>query len=171
MRSISCAPEILERAGLGRGPTVEQVAFFLAQPLDDGLRLVDVRAMGPADFDHQSAMHVSLAEHVRPELIAWAWKRELCLVEAHTHVRGDPVCLSSTDLSGLSDWVPHVWWRLRARPYAAIVFGDETVDGIAWRRSATGAEGVAALEVDGRPPQVMTGLSLPRFSRRIDAYG
>jgi hypothetical protein len=171
MRFISCAPEILERAGLRDGPAVEQVAFFLARPVPDGVRLVDARAMGPADFDHQSAVHVSLAEHVRPELIAWAWERHLCLVEAHTHVRGDPVCLSPTDLSGLSDWVPHVWWRLRGRPYAALVFGDETVDGIAWRRSAADAEGVAALEVDGRPPQVMTGLSLRRISRGVAAHG
>src|SRR3712207_2503061 len=100
MRLVSCAPELLERAGLRAGPTVEHVAFFLARPLaGGGLRLVDVRPIGPRDFDHQSALHVSLAEHVRPEVIAWAWQRDLCLVEAHTHVRGDPVRFSWTDLS------------------------------------------------------------------------
>jgi len=50
------------------------VAFFLAQPSPKGLRVVDVRTMTSAEFDHQSAVDVSLAEHVRPELIAWAWQ-------------------------------------------------------------------------------------------------
>lgn len=70
MRAISCTTEILARTDLLAGGDVEHVAFFLAQPLNDHLRLVDVRAMDAADFDGRSAEHAILADSVRPELIA-----------------------------------------------------------------------------------------------------
>ena len=163
MRAVAADPDVMARSGLRSGSRVEEVAFFLAEPTTDGLRLVDVRRMQSADFDHQSAFHVGLADHVRPELIAWAWERDLCLVEAHTHVGNEPVCFSPTDVSGLAAWVPHVSWRLRGRPYAALVFGELTVDGVAWTSGVHDPEPIASLSVDGQVSQLMTGLSIRRI--------
>jgi hypothetical protein len=36
------------------------------------------------------------------------------------------------DFEGFTEFVPHVRWRLRGRPYAAIVVADTTFDALAW---------------------------------------
>ena len=42
------------------------------------------------------------------------------------HRQGDPAEFSASDRKGLESFVPHVWWRLRHRPYLALVFrGDD----------------------------------------------
>ena len=171
MRAITASADIIERAELDCSRDSECVSFFLAETIGEDLRLVDVRVTGPEDFDRRSGVHVSLAEHVRPQLIGWAWEKGLSLVEAHTHIEGDPACLSPTDISGLAEWVPHVRWRLRAAPYAALVIAATTVDGLAWTGPSNTPQAVAALAVDDQPPRLMTGLSLPYMKARIETDG
>jgi hypothetical protein len=144
--------------------TAEQVAFFLAQRPPDGtashLRLVDAYLVPADDLESNGPVHVHLADQVQGHVIRWAWNAGACLVEAHSHAPwGDPAAFSRTDLDGLAEWVPHVWWRLGGRPYAALVFGARTFDGLAWTRSPSIAEPVDLLRIDGQPPRAATGLS------------
>ena len=99
MRAITASDDIIGRAELDTAGPGECVTFFLAETVGEDMRLVDVRVMGPDDFDRRSDFHVSLAEHVRPQLITWAWEEGLSLVEAHTHVDGDLAYFSPTDIS------------------------------------------------------------------------
>lgn len=82
---------------------------------------------------------VQLTEDAAREVLAWATQCDGWLVEIHSHLgrSADPVRFSGTDVDGLAEWVPHVRWRLKRRPYGALVLGPETLDGIAW----TGAPG------------------------------
>jgi hypothetical protein len=171
MRAVIGSADVLERAKLFSTSAEECVAFFVAEPVGEDLRLVDVRPMRPGDFAGRSDAHVQLADHVRPELIAWAWEQGLSLVEAHTHPGGDRACLSPTDVIGLSEWVPHVRWRLRGSPYAALVFAETTIDGVGWTGGSNAPQGLAALEIDGQPPRLMTGLSLPYMQERMNSHG
>ncbi len=112
----------------------ESVAFFLAdwsapdrsfcvrdwQPIDDGTE-------GAGDD-----LHVSLSDETRLSIIRWATSQEASLIEAHSHGRRGPAVFSPYDLSGLAEWVPHVRWRLRRRPYAAIVTTVADFDALAW---------------------------------------
>ncbi|MGB0096168.1 MAG: hypothetical protein WBP81_26980 [Solirubrobacteraceae bacterium] len=168
MLAITGSGDVMTAANLDTSIFEESVAFFLAEPIPEGLRLVDVRAMGPEDFAARTDEHVALADHVRPAVIAWASDAGLTLVEAHTHPGGDPVCLSPTDVSGLAEWVPHVRWRLRGLPYAALVLGPTTIDAVGWSGKGNYPQGVAALHIDGHPPQLMTGLSLPYVKERMN---
>jgi hypothetical protein len=61
--------------------------------------------------------------------------------------------------------VPHLWWRLGGRPYAALVFGAETFDGLAWNHSPADAVPVVSLAVDGQAARVATGRSHARLQR------
>ncbi len=171
MRAITGSANVMDAANLDTSIFEESVSFFLAEPIPDGLRLVDVRAMGPGDFAARTNEHVALADHVRPEVLAWASSAGLTLVEAHTHPGGDPVCLSPTDVAGLAEWVPHVRWRLRGLPYAALVLGPATIDAVGWSGKGSAPEAVAALQIDGRPPQLMTGLSLHYVKERMNGNG
>ena len=130
---------------------IEQVGFFLAA--FDAERNVFVlrewRPMPPEAFEYQGAYHVTLQDEMRPEIIKWAWAAGACIVEAHSHGEHGVACFSPSDLYGFEEWVPHVRWRLRGRPYAAIVTSGDSFDGLAWLDDQKEPVQVTAVEVDG----------------------
>lgn len=166
MSAVITAPGDLYRSFRGHlVGRVEQVGFFLAD-FDRARRtlvLREWRPMPPEAFEIQSAYHVTLRDEVRPEIIKWAWDGCACLVEAHSHGDDTIAGFSSSDVWGFAEWVPHVRWRLRGRPYAAIVTADSTFDALAWIDGADCPEQVEQLEVDS-DVFLATGRTLPRLS-------
>jgi hypothetical protein len=140
----------------------EQLAFLLCQWSGDVATVFDFRAVAGASFDLQTPWHLSLSDEERAAVIKWAHERGGCLIEAHAHRLGSAAAFSPTDLSGLQVFVPHVWWRLQHRPYAALVFDGATFDGLAWRSHPRSPERVERLVVEGRPDQLATGLTAGR---------
>jgi hypothetical protein len=119
MANVALTQDMWRRLQAQVGSRVEQVAFFLAHHADGRFNVFEMRLISSAEFDIQTGFHVALADTLRGELVQWAWTADASLLEAHSHVDGDPVCFSPTDFSGLRSWVPHVWWGLQGRPYAA----------------------------------------------------
>jgi hypothetical protein len=127
---------------------MEQVGFFLAD-FDAERRaflLRKWRPMPPEAFEFQSHYHVTLRDEVRPEIIKWAWDAGACLVEVHSHGDSGSARFSSSDIWGLEEWVPHVRWRLRGRPYAAIVTAGDSFDALAWLDGAGEPSQIERLE-------------------------
>lgn len=149
---------------LSEGPD-EQLAFMLAAWDGDRAAVTDLHLVANAAFDIQTPWHLSLSDEERATVIKWAHERDAALVEAHVHRQGDPAEFSASDRKGLGSFVPHVWWRLRHRPYLALVFAETTVDGLAWRIDPTTPEAVGALCVEGRSDRSPTGLTLGRWRR------
>jgi hypothetical protein len=149
MTSIVATAALYDRAQQHLRGTVEQVGFFLADLGEEERAFVlrEWRPVPPEAFEFQGAYHVTLRDDVRPEIIRWAWDRDACLVEIHSHLDG-VASFSSSDLFGLEGWVPHVRWRLEGRPYAAIVNAGETFDALAWLDGAMSQ--VEQLQVDDR---------------------
>jgi hypothetical protein len=140
----------------------EQLAFLLAHWQGDDAIAVDLRLISSGAFDVQTPWHLALSDQERATVIKWAHDHEASLVEAHVHRDGDPARFSPSDWMGLEAFVPHVWWRLRHRPYLALVFGETTFDGLAWRTDPESPEAFEGLVVEGRTDRCATGLSLPR---------
>jgi hypothetical protein len=153
---------------LGESPS-EQVAFLYteAPEREEPLKVKELYRVPESDFDVHSAYHVTLSDGVRGQVIRRAWELGGCLVEVHSHRAGTPASFSRTDIIGLSEWVPHVRWRLRGRTYVALVFEDETFDALVWEE---GNEEPAALEglriSDGRT-LLPTGLTLRHLSEEL----
>jgi hypothetical protein len=144
---------------------IEQVGFFLAD-YDPGRRaflLREWRPVPPEGFEIQSEYHVALTDEMRPEIIKWAWDAGASLVEAHSHGDTGTACFSPSDILGFEEWVPHLWWRLRGRPYAAIVTVGETFDAIAWIDGTGQPEQVNCLEIEGEEKLTATARTLPRL--------
>ncbi len=76
--------------------------------------------------------HFELTDEVRAEVIKKAHDLESSLVELHSHEEQLPVSFSSTDFMGFRDFVPHVFWRLKNRPYLAVVVSKTGCDGLVW---------------------------------------
>jgi hypothetical protein len=144
---------------------IEQVGFFLADfdVVSDRFVLRDWRAISPEAFKDQSAYHVTLCDETRLGIIRWASQADACLIEVHSHGDHGKAGFSSTDIHGFEDWVPHVRWRLRARPYAAIVTTATAFDAIAWLDNTGEPSPIEQLEVDQRTC-VPTGWTLSHWS-------
>jgi hypothetical protein len=141
---------------------VEQLAFLLAvRPGADShdLRLVDLYAVPPDGFEMQSSIYISLRQEVRAKVIKWAWDRGACLVEAHSHRGHTRAAFSPSDIAGFREFVPHVWWRLQGRPYAALVFTRQCFDALIWISGPSSPEEVEALRVEGEQEERPTGLT------------
>lgn len=139
---------------------LEEAAFlFVRQDPADPTRLIceDVRLLGPEDLVVQLPYHIELAEHVRPQLIKRAHDTGQILLEAHSHLGNRPVRFSDSDLFGFDEWVPHIRWRLKGRPYAAIVVSEGSYDGFAWMDITP--ERLDVIEVVGEGGMIATSLS------------
>lgn len=139
----------------------EQVSFLFTNPPEPNkpLRIIELSHIPPDQFDLQSAYHVTLADDVRAGVIGRAWQLGGCLVEAHSHGGSALASFSYSDVSGLSEWVPHVRWRLRGRTYVALVFAEASYDALAWEEGQDGPAPIAGVHVDGKGTVSPTGLS------------
>jgi hypothetical protein len=127
---------------------VEQVGFFLADwvPEERAFRICCWQPVLSSGYAIQTDYHVRLRDEAKAEMIKWAWDSGKSLIEAHSHGSQGRARFSPSDLAGFEEWVPHLWWRLQRRPYAAIVTQGETFDGWAWIENATDAEQVWVIE-------------------------
>lgn len=150
----------------------EGAGFFLADydPNGRAFRFRGWRAIPESGFESRSEFHLVLRDEIRAEIIKWAWDERASLVEAHSHRLGEAE-FSWSDLDGLRDWVPHLWWRLRGRPYGATLLDGGTLDALAWVEDAETPEQVEALTVVGRGPIATTRRTLARLAQGRERRG
>ncbi len=162
MASFVIGSDLYDALGGHLGARAEQVGFFLADWRLEERRfaLRDWWAVPPEGLEYQSDFHVSLADDIRAEAIKWAWDSGGCLVEAHSHGKWGPAKFSPSDVWGFEEWVPHLWWRLRGRPYAALVTAGETFDAVAWVDRPNSVEQVESLDIEGGDTLLATRRSL-----------
>jgi hypothetical protein len=149
MIQITTEAEVWETALKHLRTGAERAGFFVADwlPLERHFRVRGWRPVdGAAPIGH-GELHLSLPDETRSAVIQWATAESACLIEAHSHGRWSPATFSPYDLRNLDEWVPHLRWRLRGRPYAAIVTSTVDFDALAWidnPRKAEQVHGVAA---------------------------
>jgi hypothetical protein len=145
-------------AHLGQGDD-EQLAFLLATIDGDDAWVSDIRLIEDVAFELQTPWHLGLDDEALGDVIRWAHRSSSTLIEAHVHRDGDPAHFSWSDWAGLDAFVPHVYWRLRHRPYIALVFAETTFDGLVWRADAITPEPLESLLVTDEPARLPTALS------------
>lgn len=150
----------LRRHLFKRGSKEEEVAFlYLATSLDDA-DVFDVTAhdlVASDGFEHRSAYHFELSETTQAKVIKRAHDLKACIAEIHCHWFQNRARFSPSDVAGLKEFVPHVRWRLKGRPYFALVFSARSFDGLAWLTDDE-HPGIVTLEVD-REIAAPTGLT------------
>jgi hypothetical protein len=84
------------------------------------------------DYVIQATDYLELTDEARIRIIKVAHDTNTALVEVHCHPGNYPACFSHADIAGLDEFVPHIRWRLKGKPYGALVFAQRSVDGLAW---------------------------------------
>jgi proteasome lid subunit RPN8/RPN11 len=152
-------------------PRAEEAAFVFACPTGGAagqtvLRVVDHAFVAPDGFALRSLHAIELSDETRARVIKRAHDLSASLVEFHSHPFPYPAEFSPTDRAGLAEVVPHVRWRLKGRPYVAVVVAPDTFDSLVWSEAdSTRPDGVAAIRL-GTELLAPTGLSEGRWTTR-----
>lgn len=114
----------------------EEAAFgYAVRETADGaeiFRCVEWAPVPPEGFASRSAFHLELTDETRAAAIKRAHDLGASLVEFHSHTGRWAAEFSGSDRAGFREFVPHVWWRLKGRPYLAVVVARSGFDGFAW---------------------------------------
>ena len=149
----------------------EQVAFSFADVAETGSGVLfqsdSFHFVPRQDFDFQSSFHVSLTDEALARVIKRAWDCNKAIVEFHSHTDPHfPPAFSASDLEGFDVMVPHVRWRLRAKPYLAVVISPVGYDALVWRGDMKQPEGLDGILIDDRLERP-TGKTLKMIGARI----
>lgn len=132
----------------------EEAAFVFAAAEDSQvatlLRVVEWRPVPPEGFEEQSPYFLQLTDETKAQVIKRAHDLQSSLVEVHSHPFQALAAFSPSDLLGFSEFVPHVRWRLKRRPYAAVVVANRTFDAFAWAGETNQARPLHAIVADGQ---------------------
>lgn len=121
---------------LPKGAKEERAAFVFAkvdEVQDEYLfRYLEWVPVGAEGLEHSSAYYLELTDEMRGNVIKRAHDLGATIVEFHSHLGHWPAAFSESDRAGFDEFVPHVWWRLKGRGYAAVVVTESGFDALAW---------------------------------------
>jgi proteasome lid subunit RPN8/RPN11 len=142
---------------LPSGSKREEAAFMFVRPAvgrEGVFEVVECSKLQPSDFAGQFEDYLELTDATRARLIKRAHDIDASLVELHSHPGPYPAAFSFADRRGLKETVPYMWWRLKKRPYFAIVIAPTGYDALAWLTNPQVPRPLTAIEADGRalPP-------------------
>lgn len=144
----------------------EVAAFVFARHIeqdgDHSFECIDWFAVPKDGFVVRTDYHIELTDEVRATIIKRAHDLEACLVEFHSHLGPWRAEFSPSDRIGLEEFVPHVRWRLRGRPYLAVVVTPAEFDALAWIDGSGVPSRLDGIRVDGRLLRP-TGLSFLEY--------
>ena len=97
-----------------------------------GFEALEWYPVPPEGFLSRNSYHFVLTDEVRAEVIKRAHDLGASVVEFHCHKGPRPARFSLSDQAGFQEFVPHIWWRLRGRPYLAVVVAEIDFDSLVW---------------------------------------
>lgn len=143
----------LMRHLLPPGARNEEAEFLFAKSevSDDGVtfRLVEAFPVPSTGFVHRSPKYLELTDETYAAIIKRAHVLGASILEFHSHPLFWPE-FSDSDITGLRQVVPHVWWRLKGKPYGAVVVAPHGFDALLWLKDPNVPEPLTGIEVDGR---------------------
>ncbi len=114
----------------------EQAVFLLIDPFYDSDKIffeIKDTYLVPREELDGSPYTIRLKDSARAKIIKWAWDNGFSLAEIHSHpFSKHDTTFSYSDIAGLEEFVPHLWWRLKGKPYLAIVLGKNDYDALVW---------------------------------------
>jgi hypothetical protein len=142
----------------------EHAAFLFGnfEPKHCLIRVTDYELLAPGDFIVQEIDYLELTDATRARLIKRAHDIGACLIEMHSHPGHAAAVFSVSDFIGLRETVPHMLWRLRGQPYAAIIVANSGFDGLAWYPGTIAPVGLEGVAIGSRM-LVPTNLSVRRW--------
>jgi len=141
---------------LPNDPQTEEAGFVFT---DLKLNFKKWLPMHSGDYVSKSMEYLELKDWVRADVIKQAHDTNSILVEFHSHPFPWPAKFSLFDLEGLSEIAPHIRWRLKNKPYVAIVVAPGGYDALIWDSTNGKPSGLGGIKFENQL-YTPTGLTL-----------
>lgn len=158
---------------------IEQGAFLFARAEHgaDGLALVveDSYLVPPRGWEVQMDVYLQMKDSERAKIMQMARAKNLCAIDCHSHphAEGD-VWFSPSDVAGITEFADYAKWKLNGRPFAAIVWGEASVDAVVWSGDFAGPMTAKEIYIQGTTPQTLyptqSWFHNPRGKHRFEAF-
>jgi len=149
----------------------EEAAFLFCRVQQAGeeatFQLLKAHLVPPSEFNYKSLYGIELTDGCRAGVIKQAHDLGASVVELHSHPHASLVEFSPSDRNGFAAFIPHVWWRLKNRPYAAVVVGPRGFDSLSWISNPQSPDGLLDLQI-GNKRLKPTGLTFENWERRYE---
>lgn len=130
----------------------EQAAFMYVRPergaTPRSFQYVEWAPIPLEGFNYRTGAYLELTDATRAAVIKRAHDLDASIVELHSHLGNWPARFSWSDLAGFREFVPHVRWRLKGRPYFAVVVAQNGFDGFAWLSDSQAPEALGGILAD-----------------------
>lgn len=141
----------------------EQASFlFLGQDsnIETTFDVKEIYHCRTEDLEVEHEFYIELTDDARQKVIKKAWDTKTILAEVHSHHSSLGIAqFSPSDLMGFQDFVPHVWWRLKSRPYFAFVFNKKGFDSLVWLSNPDIPSGIVNLNISEKGLFKSSGLT------------
>jgi hypothetical protein len=111
------------------------------------------------DYDFRSEFHFELKDSIRAMMIKKAHNLNCCIVETHSHIGQRSAEFSYSDWDGFYDFIPHIQWRLKGKPYISLVFTTRNFDALVWFKDRKSPTALSGIQV-GSVLKIPTGKSI-----------
>lgn len=132
-------PAQIERAVRGHlfQNRVEQGAFLFARIVRHRAEMlleVEDGYLIPAEgWRVQTEIHLEMHDAERARIMKLARDKGLAIVDCHSHIASfEDVAFSPSDIIGITEFAAYAKWKLDGKPYAAIIWGELSVDAVIW---------------------------------------
>lgn len=158
---------------------LEQGAFLFAEAKRSRGRLnlvvADYYLVPPHGWEVQAEIYLQMKDSERAKIMKLAREKDLCAIDCHSHPRAsDDVWFSPSDIAGITEFAQYAKWKLGGKPFAAMVWGEESVDAVLWQEDFDGGQRVGAVKILGDPEQIITPTGswfhAPRGKHRFAPY-
>jgi hypothetical protein len=157
---------------------IEQAVFLFAQPeaLAGRLTLVveDFYPVPPRGWEIQMEVYLQMRDSERAKIMKLARDKGFATIDCHSHPRsGDDVWFSPSDIAGITEFSQYARWKLDAKPFAAIVWGERSLDAVLWEGDFTQVHAVDKVQISGSPSVLIPNGSWfkpRRKTHRFSAY-
>lgn len=158
---------------------VEQGAFLFAEAIHSSGELqfdvIDFYLVPARGWEVQMDVYLQMKDSERAEIMKMAREKNLCAIDCHSHPQaGDDVWFSPSDVAGITDFAQYARWKLGGKPFAAMVWGEQSVDAVVWQGEFRAAEPVALVKIVGSSNQMVTPTGSwfdePRGKNRFALY-
>lgn len=155
---------------------VEQGAFLFSKVLEspEELRLeaVDLYCVPPDGWEVQEKYFLEMKNDERARIMKIARDGDFAIVDCHSHPRqGKLVCFSPSDCKGIEEFATYARWKLDRRPYAAMIWGEASIDGILWHGDFTKPHFIDEIQIIGKKPTVLLPRNIWYLKPAIKSYG
>ncbi len=156
MKRIITIPRIIEaqlRKHLFQSE-VEQGAFLYAMVEEKRdeltLKVVDFYMVPKEGWQVQKDVYLEMKDSERAKIMQRARKGGYAVIDCHSHPGSEgAVEFSPSDKNGIADFAVYAKWKLGAKPFAAIVFGEASLDAVVWHDDFKRALAVDAVQITG----------------------